>query len=66
MTLRSSCTGTAGIACLGGPHLTPEPRDYFSAVSDPTGHRGKIVPSRRDQMRPPEDRVQPFPRYWCG
>ena len=41
-------------AVLGGPHLVPGTWGDFSAVSDPVGHRGKISPSRRDQMRPPE------------
>ena len=41
-------------AVLGGPHLVPATRDYFCVLWDPAGQYGKIVPSRSDQMRPPE------------
>ena len=56
----------SGIAYLGGPHLVSATRDYFSVLSRRVLQYGKIVPSRRDQMRPPEDRVQRFHGTWCG
>ena len=38
-----------GIAVRKGLFAVAATRDYFSAVSARPGHRGKIVPSRRDQ-----------------
>ena len=55
MTLRSSCTGTAGIAVRQGLFAVAATRGDFSAVSARPGHRGKISPRFRGRKQTPPD-----------
>ena len=64
--VRSSCTGTAGIAVRQGLFAVAATRGDFSAVSARPGHRGKISPRFRGRKQTPPDCNSVVHGIWCG